>query len=404
VVPEKRSSHATAPQPPERSGERRSSKSHDHHRPEAAESKVSEFEPWNLGQEPNVPSRKAQAGKQAAEMRLATPPRRQSYTPPDGMLTDEPYTIDTDRHRSRVVISPQTAAEPEYTLEKKGHTSVIRVSYPGPEVAAPAASTPPGGRTPDGAVGLSSFQPVRARDSPSQAHRPTIPLRSDAAMGLDSFHFVAVLGRGHFGKVILARYKNTGEYFAIKALKKGDIIARDEVESLLAEKRIFEVANSMRHPFLVNLFSCFQTKVRKCCCITSSLTLFSPQSHVCFVMEYAAGGDLMMHIHADVFTEPRTVFYTACVVLGLQYLHENKIIYRYFFFTACPRILLRRIRPTGTKLRVPPPHWPRADCHCPKCDLPLPQGPQARQPAAGYRGLRQNSRLWPLQGRHGLRG
>ncbi len=111
--------------------------------------------------------------------------------------------------------------------------------------------------------------------------------------------------------MILARYLNTGEYFAIKALKKGDIIARDEVESLLAEKRIFEVANSMRHPFLVNMFACFQTG-----------------SHVCFVMEYAAGGDLMMHIHADVFSEPRAVFYTACVVLGLQYLHENKIIYR----------------------------------------------------------------------------
>ena len=55
---------------------------------------------------------------------------------------------------------------------------------------------------------------------------------------------------------------------------------------------------------------------------------FQTHSHVCFVMEYAAGGDLMMHIHADVFSEPRTVFYTACVVLGLQYLHENKIIYR----------------------------------------------------------------------------
>ena len=94
-------------------------------------------------------------------------------------------------------------------------------------------------------------------------------------------------------------------------MKKGDIIARDEVESLLAEKRIFEVANSMRHPFLVNMFACFQT-----------------DSHVCFVMEYAAGGDLMMHIHADVFSEPRAVFYTACVVLGLQYLHDNKIIYR----------------------------------------------------------------------------
>ena len=45
-------------------------------------------------------------------------------------------------------------------------------------------------------------------------------------------------------------------------------------------------------------------------------------------MEYACGGDLMMHIHADVFSEPRTIFYAGCVVLGLQFLHENKIVYR----------------------------------------------------------------------------
>ncbi|XP_037044891.1 serine/threonine-protein kinase N isoform X4 [Bradysia coprophila] len=134
---------------------------------------------------------------------------------------------------------------------------------------------------------------------------------SSAGLSVDSFRLLSVLGRGHFGKVILSQYKNTDEYFAIKALKKGDIIARDEVESLLSEKRIFEVANTMRHPFLVNLFACFQTEL-----------------HVCFVMEYAAGGDLMMHIHTDVFTEPRAVFYAACVVLGLQYLHESKIIYR----------------------------------------------------------------------------
>uniref|UniRef100_A0A8C7X8B4 Protein kinase N1a n=1 Tax=Oryzias sinensis TaxID=183150 RepID=A0A8C7X8B4_9TELE len=81
--------------------------------------------------------------------------------------------------------------------------------------------------------------------------------------------------------------------------------------SLMCEKRIFEIVNMSHHPFLINLFACFQTS-----------------QHVCFVMEYTAGGDLMMHIHTDVFTEPRAVFYAACVVLGLQFLHDHKIVYR----------------------------------------------------------------------------
>ena len=78
---------------------------------------------------------------------------------------------------------------------------------------------------------------------------------------MDDFRPVSVLGRGHFGKVLLAQYHRTGQYFAIKALKKGDIISRDEVESLISEKRIFEVINKIRHPFLVNMFACFQTSV-----------------------------------------------------------------------------------------------------------------------------------------------
>lgn len=88
--------------------------------------------------------------------------------------------------------------------------------------------------------------------------------------------------------MILAQYRNTGEYFAIKALKKGDIIARDEVESLLAEKRIFEVANSTRHPFLVNLFSCFQTDVSHLVFVF----VFVHSTNVCVVIRLRAG-------HAD---------------------------------------------------------------------------------------------------------
>uniref|UniRef100_A0AAY4B8U1 protein kinase C n=1 Tax=Denticeps clupeoides TaxID=299321 RepID=A0AAY4B8U1_9TELE len=135
--------------------------------------------------------------------------------------------------------------------------------------------------------------------------------KSRGPVGLQDFRLVAVLGRGHFGKVLLSEYKKTGGLYAIKALKKGDIVARDEVESLMCEKRIFETVNGSHHPFLVNLFACFQTP-----------------EHVCFVMEYSAGGDLMMHIHSDVFSEPRAMFYAACVVLGLQFLHDHKIVYR----------------------------------------------------------------------------
>merc|ERR1719228_3179935 len=198
------------------------------------------------------------------------------FQPPTQQMPAEKNSNESEVRYSSSTMLP----EPVYEVGKKGHTSVIRVSYP---TAEPMITFPPDADSP------TQIQPPphqRVQQPPQQTQQqpqpfprrsslmavgPT-PKTADASMSLDNFKFCSVLGRGHFGKVILARYLNTGEYFAIKALKKGDIIARDEVESLLAEKRIFEVANSMRHPFLVNLFSCFQTK-----------------SHVCFVMEYAAG-------------------------------------------------------------------------------------------------------------------
>lgn len=45
-------------------------------------------------------------------------------------------------------------------------------------------------------------------------------------------------------------------------------------------------------------------------------------------MEYAMGGDLMMHIQSDIFDEPRAVFYAGCIVLGIDFLHSRKIVYR----------------------------------------------------------------------------
>ncbi|XP_063297669.1 serine/threonine-protein kinase N2-like [Pelobates fuscus] len=132
-------------------------------------------------------------------------------------------------------------------------------------------------------------------------------------LSLDDFQCLSVLGRGHFGKVLLVNYKGTNTMFALKVQKKRKIIASDSIDCLKYEKNIFQTISSTRHPFLVNLFASFQT-----------------EDLVCFVMEYAAGGDLMSTLYKNMasFTESRAMFYAACCVLGLEFLHQNKIAHR----------------------------------------------------------------------------
>ncbi|KAG8189948.1 hypothetical protein JTE90_009087 [Oedothorax gibbosus] len=126
---------------------------------------------------------------------------------------------------------------------------------------------------------------------------------------LDNFEFLKVLGKGTFGKVILCREKGSNHLYAIKVLKKEVIIAKDEVAHTLTENRVLRNTN---HPFLISLKYSFQTADR-----------------LCFVMEYVNGGELFFHLSRErIFSEERTRFYGGEILLALDYLHTEGIIYR----------------------------------------------------------------------------
>ena len=125
-----------------------------------------------------------------------------------------------------------------------------------------------------------------------------------------NFELLRVVGKGSFGKVILARHKRSEEIYAIKVMDKELIVQQDAVERIMSEHNV--LLGNEAHPFLVGLHFSFQ----------------SPQK-LYFVLDYVNGGELYFHLNRDRnFAVGRSRFYAAELTLGLGFLHGLNVLYR----------------------------------------------------------------------------
>ncbi|KAF5947612.1 hypothetical protein HYC85_013569 [Camellia sinensis] len=126
---------------------------------------------------------------------------------------------------------------------------------------------------------------------------------------IEDFEIIKPISRGAFGRVFLARKRATGDLFAIKVLKKADMICKNAVESILAER---DILISVRNPFVVRFFYSFTCR-----------------ENLYLVMEYLNGGDLYSLLrNLGCLDEDMARVYIAELVLALEYLHSLSVIHR----------------------------------------------------------------------------
>lgn len=125
-------------------------------------------------------------------------------------------------------------------------------------------------------------------------------------ISIDDFDICSMLGKGSYGKVLKVRKKDDGQFYALKIMRKDAITKPREVMSERA------VLQQVDHPFVVRLVNAFQTP-----------------SKLCLVLSYLPGADLKHHLkQGTLFPEEKARFYSAEILLALENLHGQNIIYR----------------------------------------------------------------------------
>lgn len=135
---------------------------------------------------------------------------------------------------------------------------------------------------------------------------------SQKAYGPEDFDVLRLLGKGTFGQVYQVRNRDNGRIYAMKILSKKLIVKKKEIAHTIGERNILVRTLAAASPFIVGLKFSFQT--------VTDLYL---------VTDYMSGGELFWHLQKEGrFGEERAKFYIAELVLALEHLHDNDIVYR----------------------------------------------------------------------------
>lgn len=130
--------------------------------------------------------------------------------------------------------------------------------------------------------------------------------------GPEDFEILRLIGKGTFGQVYQVRKRDTKRIYAMKVLSKKVIVQKKEVAHTVGERNILVRTAMSDSPFIVGLKFSFQTP-----------------SDLYLVTDYMSGGELFWHLQKEGrFDEKRAKFYIAELILAIQHLHNNDIVYR----------------------------------------------------------------------------
>ncbi|XP_041445389.1 cAMP-dependent protein kinase type 1-like [Xenopus laevis] len=145
-------------------------------------------------------------------------------------------------------------------------------------------------------------------ESGSIQKRPCLDIERPAPLDINSYNFHTILGRGGFGWVMLASFRPNKQLVAMKILKKKS--EKNDCHAIAKEARLLKIS-------------------RECAFLCHSYAVFQSELESFFVMEYASGNSLWeMILRERKLPTSRIMFYTAEMVVALQFLHSKGIIHR----------------------------------------------------------------------------